>query len=80
LAWDDGSHVVGSSCTGIFQKRTPLQRSSCGDDDAKDGGSDEGEVEELNIVLGDFSIQNNIDEQEDSNYEFQRMKSIGEFD
>jgi len=30
-------------------------------DDAKDGGSDEGEVEELNIVLGDFSIQNNID-------------------
>jgi hypothetical protein len=50
------------------------------DDDAKDGGSDEGEVEELNIVLGDFSIQNNIDEQEDSNYEFQRMRSIGEFD
>jgi hypothetical protein len=44
------------------------------DDDAKDGGSDEGEVEELNIVLGDFSIQNNIDfildEQEDSDYEF----------
>jgi hypothetical protein len=31
------------------------------DDDAKDVGSDEGEVEELNIVLGDFSIQNNID-------------------
>ncbi len=31
------------------------------DDDVKDGGSDEGEVEELNIVLGDFSIQNNID-------------------
>jgi hypothetical protein len=31
------------------------------DDDAKDGGNDEGEVEELNIVLGDFSIQNNID-------------------
>jgi hypothetical protein len=31
------------------------------DDDAKDEGNDEGEVEELNIVLGDFSIQNNID-------------------
>lgn len=26
LAWDDGSHVVGSSCTGIFQKHTPLKR------------------------------------------------------
>ncbi len=54
------------------------------DDDAKDGGNDEGEVEELNIVLGDFSIQNNIDfildEQEDSDYEFRRMASIGEFD
>jgi len=54
------------------------------DDDAKDGGSDEGEVEELNIVLGDFSIQNNIDfildEQEDSDYVFQRMRSIGKFD
>ncbi len=31
------------------------------DDDAKDAGSDEGEVEELNIILGDFSIQKNID-------------------
>lgn len=31
------------------------------DDDVKDGGSDEGEVEELNIVLGNFSIRNNID-------------------
>jgi len=31
------------------------------DDDAKDVGSDEGEVEDLNIVLGDFSIQKNID-------------------
>ncbi len=54
------------------------------DDDAKDGRSDEGEVEELNIVLGDFSIQKNIDfildEQEDSDYDFQKMRSIGEFD
>ncbi len=53
-------------------------------DNTKDGGSDEGEVEELNIVLGDFNIQNNIDnildEQEDSDYEFQRMRSIREFD
>jgi hypothetical protein len=34
--------------------------------------------------LGDFSIQNNIDfildEQEDSDYEFWRMGSIGMFD
>jgi hypothetical protein len=54
------------------------------DDDAKDGRSDEGEVEELNIVLWDFNIQNNIDfildEQEDSDYEFRKMRSIGEFD
>ncbi len=54
------------------------------DDDAKDWGSDEGEVEELNIVLGDFSIQNNIDfildEQEDLDYEYWRMMSIGGFD
>jgi len=54
------------------------------DDDAKDGGSDEGEIDELNIVLGDFSIQNNndfiLDEQEDSDYEYRRMMSIGEFD
>jgi hypothetical protein len=54
------------------------------DDDAKDGGSDEGEVEELNIVLGDFNIQNNIDfilhEQEDLNFEYRTMMSIGEFD
>ncbi len=54
------------------------------DDDAKDGRSDEGEVEELNIVFGDFNIQNNInfilDEQKDLDYEFRRMRSIGEFD
>jgi hypothetical protein len=31
------------------------------DDDAKDARSDEVEFEELNIVLGNFSIQKNID-------------------
>jgi hypothetical protein len=81
LVWDDGSHVVGSSCGNVREMQHVGEWTPQVVEDDEDEKSNEGEDEELTITLGDFSMENILDffyEQEDSDYESRRTRGVGE--